>query len=836
MSPEKVSRSEVAEWEEPRHPGPASHRQSTPLPPTLQHKSRLVSHISLPRSGRGPENGIFAAGSAVGRNDLRLAGRCTALCRRCGCTPSCEIGWLREGIRPDVALRERRDQRGGNEQQDRRDEQERDDELDLRRRLGRLLGAAGGAPGARFRGLGGEGVVKWGAVALGASQCLDERGDAVGGAARLEMVQRLLGGLAELATGGGAPQLVRERAGMAAADLGERASRREARGDGDAEEIEHVGQLGVDRPAPLFGPSSEPELRRQEPGRGSEEQDRGPEPAGCGGDERERDQAAHERQARLRGDDIGHRHVESGGGDPGLETLWRIDAELRAEPGDEHGDDAPPATRAAEGEQLGDPHGRSRAGEGRGEGRGGHRVTARDRWRTATIATTWNRTARTVSQAEIGLASRRAMNPGLPSSASTAAATGMPSTSRAVKRAWAVAASASRSWRAAASSADARSRRSAGRSPPASRWSRMPATIASHSGAAARRRSRSSTASVGEPRRSAWAAARSSWPAAPLTPAATASTAPRTECPAASASASARATLGAAATSAERNRRRRARTAAIASAGPAVAATAAASIPPASQPAAPSATAANTPRRRRSGAVGRVPSRPARTTGATARASVAATRVRSTAASSSQTPRTAQTPPANASAALTPRPALFREHDVLGQRRQDGGAKPAEEPGLARSDQPAGPVQRALDRPAIRLAELPGVPERPQVDHAPALPCHVLEQLVADPREGESANRPERSRDGAQSRRPPVPQRRAPLRGAVAPRVQLARRRSSSDPHHLGDRDDAAGAVRRARLADHEIEGVGHLLADRGVRQPQGGPHGPHPHSPQRPP
>src|SRR3954469_4477948 len=579
MSPEKVSRSEVAEWEEPRHPGPASHRQSTPLPPTLQHKSRLVSHISRPRSGRGPENGVFAAGSAVGRNDLRLAGRCTALCRRCGCTPSGEIGWVREGIRPGVALRERRDQRGGDEQQDRGDEQERDDELDLRRRLGRLLGAARGAPGARFGGLGGEGVVKWGAVALGAAERLDERGDALGGAARLEVVQRLLRGLAEPGAGGGTAQLVRERAGMAAADLGERAPRREAGGDRDAQEIEHVGQVGVDLLAPRRGAPSEAELRGQEPGRGSEEQDRGPQPPRRGGHERERDQAAHERQARLRGDDIGHRHVEAGGGDPGVQAPGRIDAEPRAEPGDQRGDDPPPATRAAEGEQLGDRHRRARAGEAGGEGRGGHRVTARDSRRTATIATLWNRIASSASQAEIGLASSRATNPGLPSSASAAAASGMPSTSRAVKRAWAVAASASRSWRAAASSAAARSRRSAGRSPPASRWSRMPPTLASHSGAAARRRSRSSTASVGDPRRSAWAAARSSWPAAPLTPAATASTAPRTECPAASASASARATLGAAATSAERNRRRRARTAAIASAGPAVAARTAAAVP-----------------------------------------------------------------------------------------------------------------------------------------------------------------------------------------------------------------------------------------------------------------
>src|SRR6187431_22430 len=40
-----VSRSRVAEWEEPRHPGAASRIQSTPLRPTLQHRTRMATHF-----------------------------------------------------------------------------------------------------------------------------------------------------------------------------------------------------------------------------------------------------------------------------------------------------------------------------------------------------------------------------------------------------------------------------------------------------------------------------------------------------------------------------------------------------------------------------------------------------------------------------------------------------------------------------------------------------------------------------------------------------------------------------------------------------------------------
>ena len=63
-------------------------------------------------------------------------------------------------------------------------------------------------------------------------------------------VERVVGRLAERRARGGARELGGEQAGVAAADLGERAPRREPGGDRDAQQVEHVGQLGLDRAAP----------------------------------------------------------------------------------------------------------------------------------------------------------------------------------------------------------------------------------------------------------------------------------------------------------------------------------------------------------------------------------------------------------------------------------------------------------------------------------------------------------------------------------------------------------------------------------------------------------
>ena len=91
-------------------------------------------------------------------------------------------------------------------------------------------------------------------------------------AARLELVERVLGRLAERGAGRGSSQLGGEHAGVAAADLGERAPRREPGGDRDPQQVEHVGQLGLDRLLAPRGAVPERDLGREVAGGGSGEQ------------------------------------------------------------------------------------------------------------------------------------------------------------------------------------------------------------------------------------------------------------------------------------------------------------------------------------------------------------------------------------------------------------------------------------------------------------------------------------------------------------------------------------------------------------------------------------
>ena len=77
-------------------------------------------------------------------------------------------------------------------------------------------------------------------------------------------------------------------------------------------------------------------------------------------------------------------------------------------------------------------------------------------------------------------------------------------------------------------------------------------------------------------------------------------------------------------------------------------------------------------------------------------------------------------------------------------------------------------------------------------------------------------------------------QRRAPAAAARPPGVQLARRGAAGHAHDLGDGHHAAGAVGRAGLADHEVERVGDLLAQGGVREPEVGHQGERLDAPQR--
>ena len=90
----EVSRSGVAEWEEPRHPGTASLTESTPHRPTLQHGTRTASHNVVVLARRplksGAICGMFRSGTdscssmpflhgCVQRRDLHASLRFEAL-------------------------------------------------------------------------------------------------------------------------------------------------------------------------------------------------------------------------------------------------------------------------------------------------------------------------------------------------------------------------------------------------------------------------------------------------------------------------------------------------------------------------------------------------------------------------------------------------------------------------------------------------------------------------------------------------------------------------------------------------------------------------------------
>ena len=161
---------------------------------------------------------------------------------------------------------DRGQQRRGDEQQHGGHEQQRDDELDLRPGArGRLGGVLGGA-GARGARLGGESGDERRTVAVGALERGDERGDARGRAALLELAVGRRARDAERGPRGGAAQLGGEQARVAAPDLGERARRRQAGGDGDAQQVEHVRQLALDRAAAAAGAPAEPDVGREEAG------------------------------------------------------------------------------------------------------------------------------------------------------------------------------------------------------------------------------------------------------------------------------------------------------------------------------------------------------------------------------------------------------------------------------------------------------------------------------------------------------------------------------------------------------------------------------------------
>ena len=229
-------------------------------------------------------------------------------------------------------------QRRGHEQQHGGDEQQRDDELDLRRGLGRLLGRGGRRARERASAAWAASVVASGApwrsarrsAATSAGCPWRGSGPRGGRACRSAGSPMSARAAARLSSPG-------EQAGVAAADLGERAPRREPGRDRDPQQVEHVGQLGLDRACARAGAPAQRVLGREVAGDGRGEQQREAEPAG-----RRRSRAAattsvgEQREARP----AARRSPPPGGPAPRRRRAprgppRRLDAERRAEPGDE---------------------------------------------------------------------------------------------------------------------------------------------------------------------------------------------------------------------------------------------------------------------------------------------------------------------------------------------------------------------------------------------------------------------------------------------------------------------------------------------------------------------
>ena len=69
---------------------------------------------------------------------------------------------------------------------------------------------------------------------------------------------------------------------MAAPDLGERAPRRQPGRDRDAQQVEHVGQLGLDRGAARAGAAAQPQVRARNAAAGAPSTSAAPSRPGAG--------------------------------------------------------------------------------------------------------------------------------------------------------------------------------------------------------------------------------------------------------------------------------------------------------------------------------------------------------------------------------------------------------------------------------------------------------------------------------------------------------------------------------------------------------------------------
>ena len=247
----EVSRSRVAEWEEPRHPGTASHRQSTPLRPTLQHRTRFASHIVQSWTRRPRKSRLFAG--TFSWDGFRADRRSTCSVRfiRAICTSCCGFealarpfggrsgrNWPQRVVSAGISAAATSNSTAGTSRS---------------ATTSWIFGAALAACSDRWAALSERASAAWAAsVVPSGAPCRSARLSAatscampVAGLRRLELRQRPLGRLAHRGAVGGALELLREHTGVAPADLLQRPPRREAGGDRDPQQVQHVGQLGL---------------------------------------------------------------------------------------------------------------------------------------------------------------------------------------------------------------------------------------------------------------------------------------------------------------------------------------------------------------------------------------------------------------------------------------------------------------------------------------------------------------------------------------------------------------------------------------------------------------
>jgi hypothetical protein len=170
---------EVAEWEEPRHPGPVNDRHVTPQPPTMHQK---FPPAATRRPPRGPfaglhrsASGLVRAGSLLTAPSLCPPPDAIALAGRERASPLADAP--RDDLPesdPRVPVQQGRDEHGGHQQEHRGHEQERHHELDLRSRSRGLLLYAPSPRKARVTCLGGERVAERSSVARGAVERADQ--------------------------------------------------------------------------------------------------------------------------------------------------------------------------------------------------------------------------------------------------------------------------------------------------------------------------------------------------------------------------------------------------------------------------------------------------------------------------------------------------------------------------------------------------------------------------------------------------------------------------------------------------------------------------------------